>query len=220
MMIGASFRPLPRNPVERQRLRGIGSLILTAIFLIAQGHAAQQSPPGGSHARSSSAATPSPFLEAETLLRQGSIEEAKKKIQEQLALNPSSVEGYNLLGIVYSAEKDYAHALEAFQQALKLDPNSTKTRNNLGNAYVAQEKIELGEKEFRTVLRLDPANNDAHYNLGLVLMARGLPAEAILHFQRVRPANTATRFNLIRAYLAGWTKSRRAEDGERAFGPE
>jgi tetratricopeptide (TPR) repeat protein len=205
--IGASFRPLPRSPVDGQRLRGIGSLILTAIFLVAQGNAAQQSPPSGSHARSSSTAAPSPFLEAETLLRQGSIVEAKKKIQEQLALNPSSVEGYNLLGIVYSTEKDYAHALEAFQQALKLDPNSTKTRNNLGNAYVAQEKVELGEKEFRTVLRLDPANNDAHYNLGLVLMARGLPAEAILHFQRVHPSNTATRFNLIRAYLAAGRKA-------------
>ena len=207
MMIGASFRPLPRNPVERQRLRGIGPLILTAIFLVAPGQAAQQSPPRGSHARSSSTVAPSPFLEAETLLREGAIDEAKKKIQEQLALNPSSVEGYNLLGIVYSAEKDDAHALEAFQQALKLDPNSIKTRNNLGNAYVAQEKIELGEKEFRTVLRLDPANNDAHYNLGLVLMARGSPAEAILHFQRVHPSNTATRFNLIRAYLAAGRKA-------------
>ncbi len=207
MMIGASFRPLPRNSVEKQRLRWVGSLILTAVFLIAPGHAAQQSTPGRSHTRSSSAEVPSPFLEAETLLRQGSIEEAKKKIQEQLALNPSSVEGYNLLGIVYSAEKDDAHALEAFQQALKLDPNSTKTRNNLGNAYVAQGKIELGEKEFRTVLRLDPANSDAHYNLGLVLMARSLPAEAIIHFQRVRPANTATRFNLIRASLAAGRKA-------------
>jgi tetratricopeptide (TPR) repeat protein len=182
-------------------------VILTAIFVIAQGYAAQQSPPSRSRARSSAATAPSPFLEAETLLRQGSINEAKKKIQEQLALNPSSVEGYNLLGIVYSTEKDYANALETFQQALTLDPNSTKTRNNLGNAYVAQGKIEPGEKEFRTVLRLDPANSDAQYNLGLVLMARGLPAEAITHFQKVRPANTATRFNLIRAYLAAGRKA-------------
>ncbi len=41
----------------------------------------------------------------------------------------------------------------------------------------------------------------ANYNLGLVLLARHLPAEAIVHFQRVHPANAATRFNLIRAYL-------------------
>ncbi len=91
--------------------------------------AAQQPSPGAAKVQPShgaSAKSPSPFLEAETLLRQGSIEEAKKKIQEQLADIPS-VEGYNLLGIVYSSEKDYDNALEAFQHALKLDPNSTRT---------------------------------------------------------------------------------------------
>jgi tetratricopeptide (TPR) repeat protein len=206
MMIGASFQPMPGSLDNRTRLRWCGCLTLSLIFVLARGYAAQQPAPSRPHARPASSA-PSPFLEAETLLRQGSIDEAKKKIQEQLALNPSSVEGYNLLGIVYSEEKDYPNALEAFQHALKLDPNSTKTRNNLGNLYITQQKIDLGEKEFRTVLRLDPANNDGNYNLGLALMARGLPAEAIPHFQRVRPANPATRFNLIRAYFAAGRKA-------------
>ena len=140
-------------------------------------------------------------MEAEALLRQGSVEEAKQKIEEQLKLNPSSVEGYNLLGIVYSSEKDYDNALQTFQHALTLDSNSTRTQNNLGNVYIAQEKFDLAEKEFGKVLRLDPTNREANYNLGLVLLARHSPAEAILHLQRVRPADPATRFNLIRACL-------------------
>ncbi|MGH9501275.1 MAG: tetratricopeptide repeat protein [Terriglobales bacterium] len=140
-------------------------------------------------------------MEAQTLLRQGSIAEAKQKIEEQLKLNPTSVEGYNLLGIVYSAEKDYDNAMEAFQHALKLDPDSTRTHNNLGNVYVAEEKFEPAEQEFGKVLRLDPANREANYNLGLVLMARRLPAQAIPHLLRVRPPDLGTRFNLTRAYL-------------------
>ena len=148
-----------------------------------------------------SAQSPSPFAEAEALLQQGAIPQAKAKIQEKLALNPSSVEGYNLLGIAYSDEKDYTQALDAFEHALKLDPASTKTRNNLGNVYVAQERLDLAEKEFRKALSLDPANHDAHYNLGLVLMARGAPSQAIPNFLQVRPLNVATRFNLVRAYL-------------------
>ena len=176
------------------------SLRWLSFSFLPAGLRAQQSATARSKPRPASKA-PSPFLEAETLLRQGSIEEAKQKIQEQLKLNPSSVEGYNLLGIVYSSEKDYDNALEAFQHALKLDPNSTRTHNNLGNVYVAQEKFDLAEKEFGKVLRLDPTNREANYNLGLVLMARRSPAEAILHFQRVRPADIATRFNLVRAYL-------------------
>ena len=106
-----------------------------------------------------------------------------------------------MLGIIYSDQKEYANALEAFQHALKLDTHSTRTRNNLGNVYVAERKPDLAEKEFRTILGLDPANRDGNYNLGLVLMAKGQPTEAIVHFQRVRPANVQTRFNLIRALL-------------------
>jgi tetratricopeptide (TPR) repeat protein len=151
---------------------------------------------------------PSPFSEAETLLRQGSIEEAKQKIQEQLALHPTSVAGYNLLGIAYSSEKDYANALDAFQQALKLSSTSTKTHNNLGNLYVAENESDLAEKEFRTTLRLDPADRDGNYNLGLLLMAKGSLAQAIFHFQKVRPATIETRFNLVRCYLqSGQTAS-------------
>jgi tetratricopeptide (TPR) repeat protein len=174
-------------------------LIVLILSLLASSHAPAQE---ASAARSSSArAVPSPFAEAETLLRQGSTEEAKQKIQEQLALHPTSVAGYNLLGIAYSSEKDYAGAFDAFQHALKLSPNSTKTHNNLGNLYVAQNKPDLAEKEFRTALRSNPADSEGNYNLGLLLIAKGSPAEAIPYFQRVRPANMETRFNLVRCYL-------------------
>ncbi len=138
--------------------------------------------------------------QAETLANQGHLEEAKTMTMEELRRSPS-VEGYNLLGILESRERDYSNALDAFHSALRLAPNSYKTHNNLGNVYVAQKKLDLAEKEFRTVLRLDPANQDANYNLGLLLMSKGAPAEAIGHFERIRPANLETRLNLVRAYL-------------------
>src|SRR5262249_17303095 len=132
---------------------------------------------------------------------QGQMEAAKQKLEVELQGDPSSVEGYNLLGIIYSDEKDYANALRAFQYALKLDPGSKRTRNNLGNAYVAEGKLDLAEKEFREVLESDLVNRDANYNLGLVLMAKDAPRQAIVHLERVRPADAAARFNLTRAYL-------------------
>jgi tetratricopeptide (TPR) repeat protein len=198
MVIGTPLQYPPRNAGRaRDRFR---ILVLTVAFIFTLSSAAQQSSTARTSPRPASK-LPSPFLQAETLLRQGSMEEAKQKIEEQLKLNPSSVEGYNLLGIVYSSEKDYDNALEAFQHALTLDPNSARTHNNLANAYVAQAKLDLAEKEFGRVLRLDPANREANYNLGLVLLAKGSAAQAILLLQRVRPADIPTRFNLVRAYL-------------------
>src|SRR6266481_3177277 len=202
MNIGASFQHASRITGSPPKLRGIFALAL--ILLFPRVSAAQQSVPSKKNAQQSSKIQPQ-FREAEELFRQGLIDQAKEKIEEELKRNPSSVEGYNLLGIIYSDQKDYATALEAFQHALKLEPNSSRTHNNLGNVYVAQEKPNLAEKEFRTVLRLDPGNRDGNYDLGLVLMAKGRPAEAIVHFQRVRPSNVETRFNLIRACLQAHT---------------
>ena len=193
MVFGTSF---PHPP--QLSLRGIFALILIchcAPASVAQGSASSRN-------RTEAASTiPSPFAEAEILLRQGSIAEAKNKIQEQLQLNPSSIEGYNLLGIACSSEQNFPNALDAFQHALKLAPNSTKTLNNLGNLYAAQGKFDLAEKTFRKTLTIEPANNDGNYNLGLVLIAKGSPTEAIPHLLRVRPANAQTNLNLIRAYL-------------------
>jgi tetratricopeptide (TPR) repeat protein len=191
--------PLPRGPASRFRLCRILALGLSLTFGTRYA-ATQQSSTVGKKSRLAATVT-SPFAEAETLLQQGSFEEAKNKILEQLALHPDSVAGYNLLGIAYSSEKDYADALQAFQHALKLSPNSAKTHNNLGNLYVAQDKLDLAEKEFRAALRVDPADREGNYNLGSLLMAKGSPVEAIPHFQRVRPANMETRFNLVRCYL-------------------
>jgi tetratricopeptide (TPR) repeat protein len=181
----------------------IFSFALISTLTIARSNAAAQRGNGTRSRKEpqSSAAEASPFAQAEALLRQGSIEEARQKIQEQLALHPTSVAGYNLLGIAFSSEKNYPDALEAFHHALKLNPNSTKTHNNLGNLYVTENKADLAEKEFRTALRSEPADAEGNYNLGLLLMTKGLPAEAIPHFQRVRPENLETRFNLVRCYL-------------------
>jgi tetratricopeptide (TPR) repeat protein len=172
-------------------------LLTLALFTLAiafQGYASPlqnfQSAPGA------------PLLqEAETLIQQGHLDQAKKIINDQLTLDPSNAEAYNLLGIAYTNEKDFDHAVDAFERALKLAPHATKIHNNLGNLYVAQKKFDLAEKEFTKILRVEPSNRDANYNLGLVLMAKGSPVAAIQHFQRVRPPTVETRFNLVRGYF-------------------
>jgi len=178
----------------------LGRILALLLMIIPATGFAQQTKPSRSNAPQTSQISPL-LQEAEELLRQGSSEEAKKKVQEELEKNPSSLEGYNLLGIIYTDERDFANAFAAYEKALKLNPNSTRTLNNLGSLYVAQNKLDLAEKEFKKVLLLEAGNRDANYNLGLLLMARGSPAAAILHFQRIHPADVATRSNLIRAYV-------------------
>ena len=134
-------------------------------------------------------------------MSQGHTAEAKEKLMQAVAEDPSSVEAYNLLAIIYTGEKDFSNAVDALQHALKLDANSAGTHINLGNLYIAEGKSALAEQEFRRILQSRPANAEANYDLGVLLLDSGKPAEAILHFKRVQPQNVQTQVNLVRAYL-------------------
>jgi tetratricopeptide (TPR) repeat protein len=177
-----------------------GIVALSVIFFPVRGAAGQQAPPKKQSAHPVSKA-PSPFADAEALLRQGKLEDAQNKLQEELQKNPSRPEGYALLGLVYTAEKNYTEALSAFQQGLKLNPKSTGICNDMGNLYVAQGNLDLAEKEFREVVRLNPADYDGNYNLALVLLAKKQPAEAIPCLLRIHTQTIASQFSLTRAYF-------------------
>jgi tetratricopeptide (TPR) repeat protein len=153
------------------------------------------------HSAKGSVKEPASFPRVEMLVQQNRLDEAKAAMLEELQRAPSSADGYNLLGIIESNQQDFAGAEASFKKALQLSPNSTKTHNNLGNVFIVEKKLDTAEKEFRTALRLDPTNRDGNYNLGVLLLAKGSPAEAIPHFQRVHPVDLPTSFNLIRAYL-------------------
>jgi tetratricopeptide (TPR) repeat protein len=178
----------------------ISAVVLFLTFSADPGFAAQQAAPD-KQGKQSSSNLPSPFADAEALVREGKFEDAKSKIHEELLQHPDSAQGYALLGLLYTAEKNYPEALATFQQGLKLNPKSTGIRNDLGNLYVAQGNIVLAEKEFREVVHLNPMDSDGNYNLSLVLLAKKQPTEAIACLQRIRPQTIASQVTLTRAFL-------------------
>src|SRR5258708_35482868 len=129
-------------------------LAMVAILFCVASSIAQQ-PATNRTPRKESVKAASPLLtEAEALLREGRIADAKSNIQEALQRNPANADAYDLLGVAYVNEKDFPGALEAFQHALKLAPNSLRTRNSIANVYFVQGELDLAEQEFRDVLRV------------------------------------------------------------------
>ena len=185
---------------------------LSLIFATPEGFAAQQAPRRKETTHPASQA-PSPFADSQELIQQGKFADAKLRIQQELQQNPSNAQGYALLGLVYTAEKNYPEALTAFQQGLKLDPKATGIRNDLGNLYVAQGNLDLAEKEFREVLRINPADDDGNYNLSLVLLTKKHSTEAIPYLLRIHPQTIASRITLTRAYLEAHRTAEASEDG-------
>src|SRR6266542_1994409 len=184
--------------VQRSRAR-LGIVFLAALACPKLVGCSQGSQPR--EQTNSADAQSSGLAQAKILFQEGRLAEADTAIADYLRLHPSSVDAYNLLGIIRSNERNYPAALDAFQHALTLDSRSTKTHNNLANLYASAGKNELAEAEFRKTLAIAPSDRDANYNLALLLMEKGSPVTAISYFQRVRPATLESRLNLVRAYL-------------------
>lgn len=202
--IDCELRAIPMESKDRAALRrskSICALLATAsILLTPSGFALQSQSKGGVD-----------FQQAESLLQQNRLVEARALALRGLLADPSSLRGYTLLGMIEAGQQDYTDAAQAFEKALEIDPTSIKAHNNLGNVYVAERKFDLAEKEFRTVVRLAPHDRDGNYNLGVVLLARRSPAAAISYLERVQPPDQPTQFNLIRALL----ESKHVEEGLR-----
>ena len=160
-----------------------------------------QRPPVSQHKPARVSPEQAELSQAESMLQQGQIADAKASVQHFLQSHSSSVDGYNLLGIICSSERNYDCALDAFQQAVKLNPASAKTHTNLGNLYASAGKSDLSEAEFRKALSTSPSDQQANYNLALLLLSENKPSAAILHLQRIHPATVEARMNLVRAYL-------------------
>src|SRR6266852_3777633 len=155
-------------------LRGI--LAVSVIFFCAPAHAAQQPAAKRSTAKQTAKAASPLLAEAEALVGEDRVAEAKSKIQEELQQNPANAEAYDLLGVISVSEKDYAGALEAFQHALKLEPNSTRARNNLGLVLLAQGAPAKAILRFQ---RVRPANLEAKFNLTRAYLQAGRTAEGL-----------------------------------------
>ena len=118
---------------------------LSAIFFAGLGAAGQQTAPRKQSAHPASKA-PSPFAEAQALLRQGKLEDARNKLQEELQQNPSRPEGYALLGLVYTAEKNYSRSSHRVPARIKTQPQIHRNSQRHGQPVRGSGESRSGRK--------------------------------------------------------------------------
>src|SRR5580704_2378093 len=107
----------------------IAALLIRAVTCLSAGAPQTAGQPA------SAAAAHDQFTEAQQLLQKGDADSALAAVQAGLKLAPRSVEGLNLLGVIYGHKRDFARGVAAFEAALKIDPHSSVTHTNLGNIY-------------------------------------------------------------------------------------
>jgi type IV pilus assembly protein PilF len=131
------------------------------------------------------------------------LEEAKRAVQ----IDPTSAEGYGLLGLIYTELDDRREAEANFQRALQLDPTNPDLSNNYGwvlcRSGREQEAMGYFQRALRDPLYATPAR--ANLNAGLCMMSVKNYSAAepyLLRAFELDAASPEAKLELVRLYLA------------------
>ena len=98
--------------------------------------------------------------EALLLEREEVLDEAIKKLEDFVRVDPFNIEALFQLGRLYFNGGRIQEATGLFQRVVILVPNHSNARYSLGVAYAAQGEKELAIEQFERVLELNPGNPD------------------------------------------------------------
>jgi len=166
-----------------------------------------QAPPP-SPAPSAPPSAPLPAAEAEPLVRKAvgligsNPAEAKTVLQQAIAKDPRSVQGYFQLGHAHVKLKEYPKALDAYAKAGEIDPNFADAFFNMGYVHAVRKEYDKAEQMYAKVVKLSPIYVDeALFNLGMVQEKQGKRKESLQNIEKslsINPGNEPARKALAR----------------------
>ncbi len=144
----------------------------------------------------------------DVLLALRNLSEAEDHVLAAIGLNSNHAHYHYLLGIVYTAGKNWKKALPCFGEAVRLAPGNAEYLRGTGWALVCTGKMNRGEQSLWESLKIDPENTWTVSDLGVTLMQKG----------RYKEAETLVRNSLdkhptdyqLRDVMDGIRRSRRA----------
>ena len=103
--------------------------------------------------------------QALVLEKEDIIDEAIKKLESVVQVNPYNIDALFQLGRLYFNNRRVDEAISLFNAIVILLPNHSNAHYSLGVAYASQKKNQLAIEEFEKVLELNPGNQDVMQKL-------------------------------------------------------
>jgi len=125
-------------------------------------------------------------LEALMDMRNGGYEEALRKLEEAINLDPNNARHYDLLGATLYKLERYEEALKAFEKAIELDSDNAEYHHSLGVTLYELKRYEEEEalKALEKATELELNNGRYHYSLGVMLHALKRYEEALTAIEK------------------------------------
>jgi tetratricopeptide (TPR) repeat protein len=143
------------------------------------------------------------FNSGVTFYNQKNFSKAIQAYQKVIELDPTYVEAYNNLGIIYQMIGDVDRASAAYQKSTEINPKYEKGYNNLGILLLLRGRYEEASEAFQKALAINANNIESHIYLGILFKKKGQWQEAIESYQRalaIDPLHGETHYNIALLY--------------------
>ncbi|HEX5481916.1 MAG TPA: tetratricopeptide repeat protein [Terriglobia bacterium] len=129
---------------------------------------------------------------AQQLIQQGKLGEARTVLSQGLKVFPHEAAFYNFLGIVNARQNDFGQAEEDFRKAIEESPGYVGAYLNLGHLYQAEKGRISGAASkaaaiYRKILQVDPGNSEAIYQYAALEMQQGHFKNSLGHLLKLPP---------------------------------
>ena len=110
--------------------------------------------------------------------------------KKALQFDPRSVRAHFQMGLVLTAQKDYAAAIESYQKAITLNPEFPDTFFNLGFIYAVLKNYAKAEEMYARTVELKPNYLDeALFNLALVQSKQDKKEQSLANLNKALAVN-------------------------------
>jgi Tfp pilus assembly protein PilF len=123
--------------------------------------------------------------------------------QKVIELDPTYIEAYNNLGIIYQERGDSNNAFEAYQKSVEINPRYEKGHNNLGILLFLEGRNEEALDAFQKALAINSYNIESHINLGVLFKKQGQLNKAIESYRKaldINPLHREVHYNIALLY--------------------
>ncbi len=122
---------------------------------------------------------------AHQLLVSGKIDEAEKKLNEILNLDPKNLHALNNLGNIYIKKKNFTKSITLFEKCLEINENFFQAIANKGTCHQKLNQYLIALECFEKAIKLNPNFVDLYYNIGNCFLKLNKYEEAILNFNKI-----------------------------------
>jgi Flp pilus assembly protein TadD len=141
-------------------------------------------------------------------LMQGMLAESEKALTKAIALNLSSWQSHNLLGLLYDQQKRHTDAIASYHTALTYRPREPSVLNNLGLAYALSGNYESAIDAYEQAIAAGSNSAKLYNNLGIAYVQRRRYVDALNTFKKATDEPRA--YNNLGVALLGVNNTKKA----------